>query len=189
MDKPSQFELLSNNEETIYQKIDSETDNENSNISMTISGNNDIIYTNYKEKSYTQQSDFMSRKFLINGELPQYDWVLTEETEEVAGYKCKKAINLSTPADTIYAWYTERIPHQYGPKQYNGLPGIILKLISPAFIIEASSVAILEENLEIKKPTKGKKVTQEEFDKIQEEKMGGYGGQDGNEPSIKVITM
>ena len=50
MDKPSQFELLSNNEETIYQKIDSETDNENSNISMTISGNNDIIYTNYKEK-------------------------------------------------------------------------------------------------------------------------------------------
>lgn len=73
MDKPSQFELLSNNEETIYQKTDSETDNENSNISMTISGNNDIIYTNYKEKSYTQQSDFMSRKFLINGELPQYD--------------------------------------------------------------------------------------------------------------------
>ena len=82
MDKPSQFELLSNNEETIYQKTDSETDNENSNISMTISGNNDIIYTNYKEKSYTQQSDFMSRKFLINGELPQYDWVLTEETEK-----------------------------------------------------------------------------------------------------------
>lgn len=189
MEKPTLFELISNNDETLYHKIEDNSQADNSNISMTISGNDGIIYTNFKDQSYTQQSSFMSRKFLIDGKLKQYDWILTGNEKVIAGYKCKKALNLSSPKDTIIAWYTDELPHQYGPRQYNGLPGLILKLSADALEIEATEVSILKDKVEIKQPTKGKKVTQEEFEKIKEDKTKSLGGQSKGGSSVKVITM
>ncbi|MBL6663292.1 MAG: GLPGLI family protein [Flavobacteriales bacterium] len=189
MNKPSTFELKANKiGETIYSAIEDETEENGSMISMYVSSNEDIIYTNYQQKTYTQQSNFMSRKFLIDGEIKQLDWTLLNEDSRIAGYDCKKAFSLDTPTDTVYAWYSDAIPFQYGPKKFGGLPGLILKVSIEGTEIIATSVSLSKDDLEINKPQKGKKVSAQEFEEIQKKRMNDMGGrEDGSK--IEIITM
>ncbi len=99
------------------------------------------------------------------------------------GYECQKATSSSEEGETV-AWFTPEIPVQHGPSSYNQLPGAILMLSTPEQKMEIMATeVILDEShqKEIKAPTKGKKVTNEEFEKIIEEKTKEmeemYGGQ------------
>ena len=187
LEDPFIFELKGNSKgETIYLKTEDEEE-ESSFFSMDISSNEDIIYTNYKQKTFTKQSSFMSRKFLIDGEIIPRDWTLLKEDSKIAGYNCKKAFSLDTPTDTIYAWYSDAIPFQYGPKEFGGLPGLILKVSVEGMEIQATSVVLSKDDLEINKPQKGKKVTAQEFEEIQKKRLKDVGVDD--EPRIEIITM
>ena len=67
----------------------------------------------------------------------------------------------------VIAWYTPEIPYNFGPKDYNGLPGLILELQEDNLLISASKISIkLKEKKLIKTPTQGKKVTLREYDSI-----------------------
>jgi len=84
---------------------------------------------------------------------------------------------------TITAWYTPQIPINQGPENYWGLPGLILEVSDGRTTILCSKVVMnTKEKTEIKAPTKGKTVTQAEFDDIVAKKMaemremGGMGG-------------
>ncbi|MES2486645.1 MAG: GLPGLI family protein [Bacteroidota bacterium] len=84
---------------------------------------------------------------------------------------------------TITAWYTPEIPINQGPENYWGLPGLILEVSDGRTTILCSKVVLnAKEKVDIKAPTKGKKVTQAEFDDIVTKKMaemremGGPGG-------------
>ena len=187
LEDPFIFELKGNSKgESIYLNTDEEE--ESSFFSMDISSNEDIIYTNHKDKTFTKQSSFMSRKFLISGEVVHRDWTLLKEESKIAGYNCKKAFSLDTPTDTVYAWYSDAIPFQYGPKGFGGLPGFILKVSLEEIEIQATSVSLSKDDLEINKPQKGKKVTAQEFEEIQKKRMNDMGGDD-DEPRLKVITV
>ncbi|MDF4204738.1 GLPGLI family protein [Maribacter sp. SA7] len=87
----------------------------------------------------------------------------------------------------IEAWYTPEIPINQGPGLYWGLPGLILAVNDDVTTIVCSEITMNpSEKMEIKAPTKGKKVTQAEYDEISQEKMkemrenfrnrGGRGG-------------
>ncbi|MBU2951675.1 GLPGLI family protein [Tamlana agarivorans] len=87
----------------------------------------------------------------------------------------------------ITAWYTPQIPVNLGPDKYWGLPGLILEISADNTTILCSKIVINpSEKVKIKAPTKGKEVTQAEFDKISKAKMeemremrrdrGGRGG-------------
>lgn len=72
----------------------------------------------------------------------------------------------------ITAWYTPEIPINQGPENYWGLPGLILEVNDGKTIILCSKIVLnSKEKVEIKAPTKGKKVTQEEFDETMKKKM------------------
>lgn len=71
----------------------------------------------------------------------------------------------------IVAWYTPEIPINQGPASYWGLPGLILAVNDDVTTIVCSKITLNpSEKLEIKAPTKGKKVTQAEYDEIAREK-------------------
>ncbi|MGH2667115.1 GLPGLI family protein [Flavobacterium sp.] len=87
----------------------------------------------------------------------------------------------------VIAWYTPEIPVSQGPEGYYGLPGLILEVSAGKTIILCSKVVMnVKDKKEIKAPTKGKVVTQKEFDEIVTKKMeemqqmyqtrGGNGG-------------
>lgn len=88
---------------------------------------------------------------------------------------------------TITAWYTPEIPVNQGPEGYWGLPGLILEVNDGKTIILCSKVVLNpKEKTEIKVPSKGKTVSQNEYDDIVVKKMeefremnqgpGGRGG-------------
>lgn len=87
----------------------------------------------------------------------------------------------------IVAWYTPEIPINQGPGLYWGLPGLILAVNDDITTIVCSEITMNpSEKMEIKAPSKGKKVSQAEYDEISQEKMkemrenfrnrGGRGG-------------
>lgn len=83
---------------------------------------------------------------------------------------------------TITAWYTPQIPVSQGPGEYWGLPGLILEVQADRTSILCSRIVMNPKEAEaIRKPTRGTKVTQEEYKKIVREKMEEmqdmYGGQ------------
>mgnify|MGYP000672256811 CR=1 FL=1 len=72
---------------------------------------------------------------------------------------------------TTTAWYTLDIPLSHGPSEYWGLPGLILEINDGDLTILCSKIVLNpEKGVAIEKPKTGKKVTQAEFDAIQEKK-------------------
>ena len=95
---------------------------------------------------------------------------------------------MEMPKDVaITAWYTPEIPINQGPEKYWGLPGLILEVNNGNTTILCSKVVMNnKEKKEIAAPSKGKVVTQSEYDEISVNKMNemremwqGRGGQGG----------
>lgn len=63
----------------------------------------------------------------------------------------------------ILAWFTPEIPFNFGPKEYSGLPGLIIELI-PGENVGYRLIAIKKEKYKkIEMPTLGKKMSFDEF--------------------------
>lgn len=94
--------------------------------------------------------------------------------------KAKDSTKTDNPMDdfeipkeqTITAWYTPQIPINQGPGEYWGLPGLILEVSAGRTTILCSKIVMNpDEKEDIKRPSKGKEVTQEEYTEIVKKKM------------------
>ena len=64
------------------------------------------------------------------------DWKITSESKKIGVYTCYKAIsekvlvnrNGNEYLSPVVAWFAPELPYSYGPKDFNGLPGLILEL-------------------------------------------------------------
>ncbi len=71
----------------------------------------------------------------------------------------------------VTAWYTPQIPVNQGPEMYWGLPGLILEVSSDKTTILCSKIILNPSEKEfISAPSKGKEVTQKEYDDIVDKK-------------------
>lgn len=86
------------------------------------------------------------------------DWDITRKTKNIGGYKCYQAIateKLYSRQGHYYnrkvvAWFAPAIPLSFGPKYYNGLPGLILEIERPEFTISAIKINLNPDGKEIK---------------------------------------
>ena len=93
------------------------------------------------------------------------------EEERAAQEKRDKERENTVELITVTAWYTLDIPVSHGPGNYWGLPGLILEISDDNTKILCTKIVMNpKEKAELKEPTKGKVVTQKEYDKIIEEK-------------------
>lgn len=184
-------------------------------------GAGSILYKNTKSKNYADEQDIFGKSFLVKDVLETYDWVLGDESKVIGKYLCFKAtatrevenieMNFGEGVDddengeakktmeikTITAWYTPDIPVSDGPDNYWGLPGLILELHDGEDMSYLCSKIVMnsKDKSAIEEPTKGKVVTNEEYEKIMQKKMEEmkemYGGRErkgdgGQSFSIKI---
>lgn len=146
------------------------------------------LYRNLKEKMLLQETELFGKEFLITDSLKKPEWQLGAETKKIGDYLCHKAtmiikppkrrdepkhqnspgITIMEPKEmVITAWYTTDIPVAHGPADYWGLPGLILEAGDGHRTILCSKVILNPANAkEIVKPSKGKKIHREEFQKL-----------------------
>ncbi len=106
--------------------------------------------------------------------IPEFEWTLTDETEEIMGYPCNKATTTWRGREWT-AWYSD-IPINAGPWKFQGLPGLILKVEDSAG--EHSIYAIGTENIvyPIGHPEKTyTKATRKKYNEALEEHATNYG--------------
>lgn len=183
----SEKELIFRDEATLYKASPAEAvadetmGGEEVMIRISTSSPDDMVYTDFASGRTIEKKEFMTRVFLIEGDLEKQDWKITGNQKMILDLPSQEAV---TEIDSmqVTAWFTPVIPVPAGPGKFNGLPGLILEVN-----VDNGQHKILAEEIElgeipemhIEKPRKGKKVTEMEFDRIVAEKMEEMGGQTG----------
>ncbi|MDX1943521.1 MAG: GLPGLI family protein [Saprospiraceae bacterium] len=185
----NKMQLLFNANESLYKNLEDESTDEVSNtngMTFRMTRPKNETYNNFKEGQRIQQREFMSKKFLIKGEIQQTPWKVSGEMEEVAGYNCMKATMTDTNPNgdirNIAAWFTTDIPVAAGPETFGSLPGLILKLDINEGETVYTALSIDKRTLkkdELEVPSKGKEMTEEEFREMVQEQMKQMGGTPG----------
>jgi GLPGLI family protein len=187
-----EFTLVFDQQESLY-KEQAKLDGPSQGGGMIFIGMSDAsseLYKNTREKRYTGKRDLFGKEFLIKDELKEIDWKLESETKQIGQYTCYKATTTRTlermvvmgeneeeqqqEAEVIMitAWYTPEIAVSMGPDRFWGLPGLIMEIDEGKSKIICSKIMLHSDDVvEIKEPSKGKVVTEEEFEKLMREKM------------------
>lgn len=176
-------------------------------MSVTFSGDGKT-YLDTKAKSKIVEDEIFGKEFLIVDALVKPDWKLVDETKKIGDYTCYKAeivipvtekqksdfkdflkkqenkislFPMQEPKDKVVtAWYTPEIPFSLGPRNYWGLPGLILEVNEGNLIMLCSKVTLSNKEVtKIKIPNTGKKVTQAKFDALEKEKIDSMKDKDG----------
>lgn len=139
------------------------------NMAYQVAISNGVYYTDINKNKLFHQLDAFGELFLIDYDNQQIKWNLTNEIKIINGYKCYKAFtqiqNTSQDSSYVIAWYAIDLPINFGPKHYNGLPGLILELHERGHILYAKEI-ILNNDIKLDVPKKGRKITKKEFEKI-----------------------
>ena len=130
-----------------------------------------MVYHDFDKNQRLEQLEYMTRIFLVQSEIEAVAWKLGSEKKKVLEYTCMSA-TVSLDDQEIVAWFSPEIPVSLGPSIFGGLPGLILAVErngETAYVATSVKLSPPAEEFMVK-PDKGSKVTQEEFEAIQEEK-------------------
>lgn len=133
---------------------------------LILSDSKESYYTTKKDNEfYTyKQSELGGEYFLVHNS--PFQWELSGETKEIAGYVCRKATTKykrnSEVELEVTAWYAPELAFQYGIKDFSGLPGIVLGLEEHGYYFYADKIALTKKDKKIKVP-KGKIIKKDEF--------------------------
>lgn len=121
----------------------------------------------------TNENDLIKSKTISNG------WEITKESKLIDKYHCYKAeykkpiLGRDGKEKTILvtAWFAPSINFSFGPKEYSGLPGLILELKEKYTTYLAKKINIQNENIIIDFP-KGKSISEKEYDNKIKKQLG-----------------
>ncbi len=194
--RSNNMQLVFRGDECIYKAIEEEEDDEMSSdggaVRMRFRRPNVEIYRNYATNKRIEQRDMMDKKYLIETDMKQPAWKLGTETKKVMGYECTQAtLNDTARKQEIVAWFTMDLPLAAGPQNFGSLPGMILEAD-----INQGEIVLFAKKIDLKKvkdnaikaPSKGDKITEEEFKVKRDEMMKRNGGGPGG-PGFRVIRQ
>jgi len=128
-------------------------------------GNNNaednLWYSDYATNTFTNQKFVFDDTYLMNDSMMKIDWKLVpNETRDIAGFNCRKAVGKIFDSVYVFAFYTDEITISGGPMGLHGLPGMILGITIPrmytSWIATKLQVVGVNTNV-IVAPKKGKK--------------------------------
>ena len=187
--RTDKFELNFGGNRSLWKHVDEQENNDEMGgggmqIKMMAPGTEDITYVDFEKSLKTEQREMFGKKFIISDNIRKLNWKPGEDTKIILGHVCHKAtaqrvgkrmmMNMDngkierkeiTDTSNIVAWFTTDIPVSAGPEQQGQLPGLILALDinDGRMVYLATELSPKTDITLIKEPTKGKKVTQDEF--------------------------
>jgi GLPGLI family protein len=182
--KELEFELIFNNEESLFKLKDKAIYSDPSFGMAKINSNaNSIYYFNIRQKKRIEQIDFEGT--IINITKDECDWVITKETKKISKYIVNKAICKIEYFDKMkdkqvkkekIAWFTYDIPASFDPGGLDGLPGLILEgSLNNKETFYASSIDLNNRvKNEIKLPSADRFMTQLEFNEMMQSKVARF---------------
>ncbi len=165
-------------------------------------GVDDAVFCDFEKARRVEAREFFEKKFVISDSIRRGNWKLTDETKTILNHLCRKAISQRIgkrmmmtmdngkmerkemdDTSSVVAWFTTDIPVAVAPEMQGQLPGAILEMETNhgRTIYTALEISPKADIAAIKEPTKGKKVTPDEFtrernkliDEIQQNNQGG----------------
>lgn len=157
-------------------------------VHIMISQPESIIFRDMKNNKIIEQTEFMTRVFLIEGDIEKAEWKITGNQKMILDFPCQEAVK-GDGDDEVKVWFTPAIPVPSGPSFYSNLPGMILAMEAQGGdrSILANDVKFTPVDDKLKKPKKGKKVSRDQYDEIVAEKMKEMGSEGSAEGATTVI--
>ena len=120
-----------------------------------------IWFSDYSTGTFIDQKFVFDNTYLLSDSLMTIDWRLVpNETREIAGFNCRKAVGKIFDSVYVFAFYTDEITITGGPMGIHGLPGMILGITIPRMFTSwiATKLQVVGVNTNsIAAPQKGKK--------------------------------
>jgi GLPGLI family protein len=209
MQLKEQGELLFNTKETLYDKLPVAAADEEGGTGMVVqSTGNMVTYVNLTMQQKTEYREAFGSEYLVSGHVTRGNWTLTQTSKDILGYKAYLAYQnrvdtmqrvsmengemkqqYFTDSVRVDAWYVPGIPVAAGPAEFSGqLPGLVLEVMigKGELHLLATEISGKLDAGQLKKPTRGKPVTQAEFraefKKLSEEMLK-------NRPASKTIRQ
>jgi GLPGLI family protein len=137
------------------------------NMAFIITNESDYFFDKRTNKAIKREDNGN----LISKIHQKLEWEITTESKMIDNYLCYKAIYLSkfinrkgiNTSIPIVAWFAPSLPYSYGPKYFNGLPGLILELVDRETTFYAASVKISKDKDLVIDFPKGRIISQEEY--------------------------
>lgn len=145
-------------------------------------------YHNKDKNTIVKQTEFMTRLFREESDMPKLKWKIGAATKVILAYTCMQA-EIEIDGKKVLAWFTPEIPISVGPQKYYGLPGLILEANlnqgQQVWLASTLDFTVPDKN-ELFKPKEGKKVKPEQYKIIQEQKLDEWEKQQKMKESDKV---
>ncbi len=90
----------------------------------------DVSMQDLKKGISISQKEVFENTYLIKDSSRTWEWKIADETREIAGFECRKAVTKICDSVYVVAFYTDQIPVSAGPESFGGLPGMILGISS-----------------------------------------------------------
>ena len=172
-----EFELLYDNEKSLFQLVDKLDENSNSFDAKITKGIYDGHLKFYKNKTENIKLFNVFEKgviYNVETDFEDYKWEINpNETKEISGFKCYKATakterkHNGKTQETFqsFAWFTYEIPTSFGPRGLDGLPGLVLEgSFDGKKIFYVTSINKTNRNIE--KPSAQKTISYEEYSNL-----------------------
>ncbi len=128
------------------------------------------VYADLNTNTLVAQKEIYGDQFLVKDSTRKITWRLTGETQEIAGYTCRRANGVILDSIYLVAFYTDKIWFSGGPESFTGLPGMILKLAIPHENIIWTATKVTDQIVSpgvVIPPKKGTSITPKQlFDKL-----------------------
>ncbi|NOR29336.1 MAG: GLPGLI family protein [Lutibacter sp.] len=157
-------------------------------LALLLGGGGGSWYLDLKQNVRLREVEAFGQEFIIKNTIDDLNWNMHNETKKIGNYLCYKATTIYVVKNSkgtfnhpVEAWYTSEIPIGFGPIGYGGLPGLIVELSVQNIKYSISKVVLNpKKQVTIKKPSKGKVVSEEEFNAIGKEAMGNFRSKNSN---------
>lgn len=143
-----------------------------------------VYYKNLDKEKSINVIEQDGQKYFVEKKFDQWNWEILDETKNILGYKCYKAMGKMQQYNYVLkenrtlkvtAWFTTQIPVSFGPSGFDGLPGLVLESQRGSFYFIAEEINFnVDKKINFK--SDGVQILDEDFAKMQYKAFMNYTG-------------